>query len=39
MAKLITFYVPMQFKQRIKWVPPEQRGIVIRFPSRLRKSA
>src|SRR3954452_23073102 len=39
MAKLITFYVPTQFTHRVKWLPPARRGVVITFPSRLRKKS
>jgi hypothetical protein len=39
MAKVISFYVPIQFIKRVKWVPPEKKGTVIRFPSPLRKKS
>ncbi len=39
MAELIEFYIPARFKPRVKWVPQEQRGRVIAFPSELKKSA
>ncbi len=39
MAQVIEFYVPDRFKPRVKWVPEEQRGKVISFPSDLKKSA
>jgi len=39
MAQVIEFYIPARFHKRVKWVPPEQRGKVIEFPSEVRKSA
>jgi hypothetical protein len=39
MAQLIEFYIPTRFKQKVKWVPQEQRGKIIAFPSDLKKSA
>ena len=39
MAQLIEFYIPTGFKQKVKWVPQEQRGKIIAFPSDLKKSA
>jgi hypothetical protein len=39
MAQLIEFYIPTRFKHKVKWVPQEQRGKIIAFPSDLKKSA
>jgi hypothetical protein len=40
MAIVIEFYVPEKFrKQSGKWISPEQRGKVIPFPARQKKSA
>jgi hypothetical protein len=39
MAQVIEFYTPGSFKPKAKWVPQEQRGRVIAFPSELKKSA
>ena len=39
MAELIEFYIPARFKPKVKWVPQEQRGKVIAFPSVLKESA
>jgi len=39
MAQVIEFYIPMRFKQKMKWVPQQQRGKIIDFPSKLKKSA
>jgi hypothetical protein len=39
MAQVIEFYVPASFHKKVKWVPSEQRGKVIEFPSQIRKSA
>ena len=38
-AKIIEFYVPNNFRKRVKWVSPEQRGKIIEFPSEMKKSA
>jgi len=39
MAEVIEFYIPARFKQKVRWIPPEQRGKVIAFPTELKKSA
>jgi hypothetical protein len=39
MAQVIEFYIPARFKQKVKWIPPEQRGKIISFPADLKKSA
>ena len=40
MANVIEFYVPQNFKATARWVPPDQRGRVVQFPSTAaRKSA
>jgi hypothetical protein len=39
MAKVIEFYIPNNFRKRVKWVSPEQRGKIIEFPSQMKKSA
>ena len=40
MANVIEYYLPVKFrKQFSKWVPPEQRGKIIPFPTREVKSA
>ena len=39
MAHVIEFYMPARFKPKVKWVPQEQRGKVITFPSELKESA
>jgi hypothetical protein len=33
MARVITFYIPANFRPKVTWVPPVQRGKVIEFPS------
>jgi hypothetical protein len=38
-AKVIEFYIPNNFRKRVKWVSPERRGKIIEFPSELKKSA
>ena len=39
MAHVIEFYIPARFEPKVKWVPQEQCGKVIAFPSDLKKSA
>jgi hypothetical protein len=39
MAKVIEFYVPDNFRKKPLWVPAEQRGKVIEFPSAQKKPA
>ena len=39
MAQVIEFYIPTRFKPKVKWVPPEQRGKILAFPTDLKKSA
>jgi hypothetical protein len=39
MAQVIEFYIPTRFKQKVNWVPQEQRGKIIAFTSNLKKSA
>jgi hypothetical protein len=40
MAIVIEYYVPEKLKKQSgKWIPPEQRGKIIPFPTRERKSA
>ena len=40
MAKVIEFYVRQNVKATARWVPPDQRGKVVEFPSSaVRKSA
>ncbi len=39
MAKVISYYIPVGFHKKVKWVPPEQRGKVIDFTANMKKSA
>jgi hypothetical protein len=40
MAIVIEFYVPEKFRKPSgKWIPPGQRGTIIRFPAPQKKSA
>jgi hypothetical protein len=39
MAKIIEFYIPNNFRKRVRWVSPEQRGKIIEFASPMKKSA
>ena len=39
MANVIEFYVPVRFRKKRLWIPPEQRGKVIEFPPTEKKSA
>jgi hypothetical protein len=38
-AKVIEFYIPSNFRNSVKWVPPERRGKIIEFASQIKKSA
>jgi hypothetical protein len=38
-AKIIEFYIPNNFRKRVKWVSREQRGKIIEFASPMKKSA
>jgi hypothetical protein len=31
MARVITFYIPDNFRPKVKWIPPSRRGKVIEF--------
>ena len=39
MAQVIEYYIPARFRPKVKWIPPEQRGKIIAFPTDLKKSA
>jgi len=39
MAKVISYYIPLHYRKKVKWIPPDQRGKVIDFRVPLRKSA
>ena len=39
MAQVIEFYIPTRFKPKVKWIPAEQRGKILAFPTDLKKSA
>jgi len=39
MARVIEFYLPDKFRKKRLWIPAEQRGKVIEFPSAEKKSA
>ena len=39
MAQVIQFYIPSRFKSKVKWVPQDQRGKVLAFPTDFKKSA
>lgn len=39
MARIIEFYIPGRYKDKRKWIPPEKRGQVLRFPETIKKSA
>jgi hypothetical protein len=39
MAKIIEFYIPNKFRIKAAWVPPQQRGKLIEFCGRAKKSA
>jgi hypothetical protein len=39
MAKIIEFYIPKDFRKSARWLASEQRGQVIEFTPRPKKSA
>jgi hypothetical protein len=39
MAKVIAFYIPKDFRRNAKWVPADNRGLLIEFAPRPKKSA
>jgi hypothetical protein len=39
MAKIIEFYIPKDFRHNAKWTPSENRGQLIEFTPRPKKSA
>jgi len=39
MARVIEFYIPADFKPKIKCVPQKERGSLVVFPSNLKKPA
>jgi hypothetical protein len=39
MARIIEFHIPADFRPKIKWVPQEERGRLVEFPSDLKKPA
>jgi hypothetical protein len=39
MARIIEFHIPANFKPKIKWMPPEERGRLVLFPGKLKRSA
>jgi hypothetical protein len=38
-TKVIEFYIPNTFRKRVKWVSPAERGKIIEFPAKIKKSA
>jgi len=39
MANVIVFHIPQSFRKKSKWIPPQERGKLIEFPTQARKSA
>jgi hypothetical protein len=39
MAQVIEYYVPDNFKKKVKWIPLQDRGKLIYFPMDEKKSA
>jgi hypothetical protein len=39
MAKIIEFYIPINFRKNDKWIPAEERGKIIEFIPPAKKSA
>jgi hypothetical protein len=38
-AKVIEFYIPNNFRKKLKWLPPELRGKIVQFAPPVKKSA
>jgi len=38
-AKIIEYYIPENFRKKAEWIPPDQRGKVMQFPTPQKKSA
>jgi hypothetical protein len=38
MAKIIEFYIPQCFRKVSKWLPPNERGKLLEFPTAVQKS-
>ncbi len=38
-AKVIEFYIPNNFRKRVNWVSPAERGKIIEFAPPMKKSA
>jgi hypothetical protein len=38
-AKVIEFYIPNNFRKKVKWLSPEQRGKIVKFAPPMKKSA
>jgi len=39
MAKIIEFYIPINFRKNDKWIPAQERGKIIEFILPTKKSA
>ena len=39
MAKIIEFYIPINFRKNDKWIPSPERGKIIEFILQTKKSA
>jgi len=38
-AKVIEFYIPNNFRKKLKWISPELRGKIVQFAPPAKKSA
>jgi hypothetical protein len=38
-AKVIGFYIPNNFRKKLRWIPVELRGKIVQFPLPVKKSA
>ena len=38
-AKVIQFYIPNNFRKKLKWIPAELRGKIVQFAPPVKKSA
>jgi hypothetical protein len=39
MEKVIVFYIPDSFRKKAKWLPAQQKGQLLTFPTEKKKSA
>jgi hypothetical protein len=39
MARVMDFYIPNNFQEKVAWVPAQERGKIIEFGTQVKKSA